>query len=91
MQTWIGHSAKAIATNFAILCQMIQIVSCFNGKAINQNLCGIHWVAAGHELGSRLFGYIPSRKYQDGGMALQDMRQGLGPLDAQIDGVGFNG
>ena len=42
-------------------------------------------------LGSRLFGHLPAGKYQNGGVTLKDTRQGLGSLDAQIDGICFNG
>ena len=52
---------------------------------------GLRRSSAAPKLGSGLFGHVPAGKYQDGRVALQDTRQGLGPLDAQIDGVGFNG
>ena len=45
----------------------------------------------GAKLGSGLFGHIPAGKYQNSRVALQHARQDLGPLDAQIDGVSFNG
>lgn len=42
-------------------------------------------------LGDRLFGHVPAGKYQNGGVALQDTRQGLGSLDTQIDDICLNG
>jgi hypothetical protein len=52
---------------------------------------GLKSNSAAPKLGSGLFGHVPAGKYQDGGVALQNTRQGLGPPDAKIDGVGFNG
>ena len=49
------------------------------------------WPQRSSALGGRLLGHVPAGKHQDGGMTPQDTRQGFGPLDAQIDGVVFNG
>ncbi len=41
-------------------------------------------------LGSGLFGDVPAGKHEDGGMTLQNARQGFGPFDPQIDGIVFD-
>ncbi len=41
--------------------------------------------------GGGLFGHVPSRKHQEGGVAPQDARQCFAPFDSQIDDIVDNG